>query len=157
MASLKLGSWWVLWVRVCLWLVHAPKCSNYALISLLFGLCKSVRIINPLIIHPNPHPRAPTCPSTREVLRARGCTLTFYPFIVFTFDSQLSLLKSLGVRHLITLSNLLLIEFMKPKRQFYAILSMQSLGATKIKEQIFKPSGELLDDRSSLETMKGVW
>jgi hypothetical protein len=45
---------------------------------------------------------------------------------------------------------------MKPKRQFYAILSMQSLGATKIKEQIFKPSGELLDDRSSLETMKGV-
>jgi hypothetical protein len=31
MASLKSGSWWVLWVRVCPWLVCAPKCCNYAL------------------------------------------------------------------------------------------------------------------------------
>jgi hypothetical protein len=41
-ASPKSGPWWVLWVRVCPWFVRAPKCSNYALINLLFGLCKPV-------------------------------------------------------------------------------------------------------------------
>jgi hypothetical protein len=37
-ASLKFGPWWILWVHVCLWFVRAPKCSNYALTNLLFGL-----------------------------------------------------------------------------------------------------------------------
>jgi hypothetical protein len=41
-ASPKSKPWWVLWVHVCPWLVRAPKCSNYTLINLLFGLCKSV-------------------------------------------------------------------------------------------------------------------
>jgi hypothetical protein len=45
---------------------------------------------------------------------------------------------------------------MKPKRQFYATLSMQSPGATKIKEQNFKPFDKSSDDRSSPETMKGI-
>ncbi len=40
---------WVLWVRVCPWFVRAPKCSNYALINLLFGFCRSVWIIELLI------------------------------------------------------------------------------------------------------------
>ncbi len=33
----KFKSWWVLWVRVCPWLVLAPKVPNYALTNLLFG------------------------------------------------------------------------------------------------------------------------
>jgi hypothetical protein len=41
-ASLKSGLWWILWVRGCPWFVRAPKCSNYALNNLLFGLCRSV-------------------------------------------------------------------------------------------------------------------
>jgi len=31
------------------------KCSNYALTNLLFGLCKSMWIIDPIFLHLNPH------------------------------------------------------------------------------------------------------
>jgi hypothetical protein len=34
------------------------KCFSYASINLLFGLCKSIWIIDPLVTCPNPHPRA---------------------------------------------------------------------------------------------------
>jgi hypothetical protein len=44
-ASPKFGLWWVLWVCVCMWFVCASKCSNYALINLLFCLCRFVRVI----------------------------------------------------------------------------------------------------------------
>jgi hypothetical protein len=49
-ASLKFGPWWVLWVCGYLWLVHAPKCSNYALTNLLFDLCKSMWV-NELLVN----------------------------------------------------------------------------------------------------------
>jgi hypothetical protein len=42
MVSPKFGPWWVLWVRVCPWFVHAPKCFNCPLTNLWFDLCKSV-------------------------------------------------------------------------------------------------------------------
>ncbi len=45
------------------------KCSNSALTNLLFGLCRSAWIIEPLINLLSPHPEAPTRPSTPEVLR----------------------------------------------------------------------------------------
>jgi hypothetical protein len=67
-ASPKSRPWWVLWVRVCLWFVRAPKCSNYALTNLLFGLCRSVWVIDLLINFPSPilaHPFTP------KVLRAK--------------------------------------------------------------------------------------
>jgi hypothetical protein len=41
-ASPKSGPWWILWVHVCPWLIHAPKCSSYALTILWFGLCRFV-------------------------------------------------------------------------------------------------------------------
>jgi hypothetical protein len=41
--------------------VH-QKWSNYALTNLLFGLCKSMWIVNPLVAHHSSHPEAPTCP-----------------------------------------------------------------------------------------------
>jgi hypothetical protein len=45
-ASPKFKSWWVFWDRVCLWLVLALKCSNYVLTNLLFGLCRSVWVVD---------------------------------------------------------------------------------------------------------------
>jgi hypothetical protein len=67
------------------------NCSNYALTNLLFSLCRSMWIIDSLVTRPNLHPETPTCPSTPEVLRTRECTPTFYPFVIFTLDTQLSL------------------------------------------------------------------
>jgi hypothetical protein len=64
LASPKPRSWWILWVHVYPWFVRAPKCSNYALTNLLFGLCKFVWIIDSLIICPSPHPEALARPST---------------------------------------------------------------------------------------------
>jgi hypothetical protein len=40
--SPKSRPWWVLWVCVYPWFIHAPKCSNYALTNLWFGLCRFV-------------------------------------------------------------------------------------------------------------------
>jgi hypothetical protein len=65
--------------------VH-QKCSNYALTNLLFGLCKSIWIINLLVIHPNPHPRAMAHPLTPEVLWVNECTPIHYFFVVFIFE-----------------------------------------------------------------------
>ncbi len=67
-ASPKFGPWWVLFVRVCPWLVCAPKCCNYALTNLLFSLCKSIWVIELLVNLFNPHLRAPAHLSTPEVL-----------------------------------------------------------------------------------------
>ncbi len=76
--------------------VH-KKCFNYALTNLLFGLCRHVRIIDLLVTLPSPYPEALACPSTPEVLRVRERTPTLHSSVVFTLDSHLNLLKSLGV------------------------------------------------------------
>jgi hypothetical protein len=34
------------------------KCFNYAITNLLFGLCRFMWIIDLLVIHPNPYPKA---------------------------------------------------------------------------------------------------
>jgi hypothetical protein len=75
--------------------VH-QKCSNYALINLLFGLCMFVWIIDPLFIRPNSHPRAPTRPSTPEALQTRERTPTSYPSTIFTFGLTFESIKELG-------------------------------------------------------------
>ncbi len=69
-ASSKFGSWWVLWIRVCPWLNRAPKCSNYELTNSLFGLCRSMWVIELIINLLSPHPGASTHPFTHEVLWA---------------------------------------------------------------------------------------
>jgi len=53
-ASPKFGPWWILWIRVYTWLVHAPKCSTYALTNLLFCLCKFRWVIKLLVNLPSP-------------------------------------------------------------------------------------------------------
>jgi hypothetical protein len=93
--------WWVLWIHVCSLVVHAPKVSNYALTNLLFGLCRSVWIIDWLITLPSAHPKALARPSTPKMIWTRECALAFYPSVVFTLDSHLSLSKSLGVRQMV--------------------------------------------------------
>jgi len=75
--------------------VH-QECSNYALTNLLFGLCKFVWIIDLLVARPNPHPRALARLSTTKVLRAKECTLIFYPSIVFTFGLAIEFIKEFG-------------------------------------------------------------
>jgi hypothetical protein len=62
-ASPKSKPSWVFWVLVCLWFIREPKCFNYALTNLLFGLCKSIWIIYLFIIHLNPHLKVPACSS----------------------------------------------------------------------------------------------
>jgi hypothetical protein len=59
------------------------KCSNYTLTNLLFGLCKSVWITDPLVTHPNPHPEAPVRPFTPKMLWTREHNPIHYPSIVF--------------------------------------------------------------------------
>jgi hypothetical protein len=53
-ASPKFGLWWILWVYVCSWFVRAPKCCNYTLTNLLFGLCRSVWVNEVLVNLPSP-------------------------------------------------------------------------------------------------------
>jgi hypothetical protein len=95
-ASFKSELWWVLWVHVYLWFIHAPKVSNYALTNLLFGLCRSMWIIESPVILSSPYPRALTCPSPIEVLQARECTPIPYPSIVFTFELAIKSTKEFG-------------------------------------------------------------
>jgi hypothetical protein len=101
-ASPKFETWWVLWVGVCSWFIRAWKMLQLHTNNLLFGLCKFVWIIDPLVIHPSSHPRALARPLTCKVLQAKECTSTPYPLVVFTFRlASLSLWRSLGVHHTI--------------------------------------------------------
>jgi hypothetical protein len=94
MASPKFGPQWVLWIYVCSWFVHAPKglqpCTN----QLVFGLCRFMWIIDPLIIRSNPCLRALAHPSTFEVLWVKehtpnACT-------IFTFKLAFESFKERG-------------------------------------------------------------
>ncbi len=63
-ASLKFMLWWILWIRVCSWLVHAPKMFQLRITNLLFGLCRSMWVIDLLITLFSPHHEVLACPST---------------------------------------------------------------------------------------------
>jgi hypothetical protein len=72
------------------------RCSSYALTNLLFGLCRSVWVIDLLVHLLSPHHKAPACPSTSKVLRAREHNPTPSPSIVFTFWLAVESIKELG-------------------------------------------------------------
>jgi hypothetical protein len=95
-ASPKFGPWWVLWVRVCIWFVYAPRCFNYTLTNLLFGLFRSSWVIKSLVNVPSPHPGALAHPFTFEVLQAKERAPTLSPFVVFTFGLLVESIKELG-------------------------------------------------------------
>ncbi len=98
-ASPKFGSWWILWVRVSPWLVHAPKCYNYALTNLLFDLCRSMWVSEVLVNLPSPIPELQHAP-----LPLKCCELRSTPQLLLLplshLDSQLNPSKNLGVCHL---------------------------------------------------------
>ncbi len=73
------------------------KCSSYALTNLLFGLYRSVRVIDLLVNLSNPNPEVPTCPSTFEMLRTKECTLTPSSSVVFNLGLAVESIKELGV------------------------------------------------------------
>jgi hypothetical protein len=58
-------------VYVCLWLVCAQKMLQLCTNQLIFGLCKSMWMIDLLVTRPNPHPEVPACPFTLEMLQAK--------------------------------------------------------------------------------------
>jgi hypothetical protein len=95
-ASPKSRLWWVLWVCGCLCFVHAPKCSNYTLTNLLFGLCRFVWVNELLVNLPSPIPELQHAPLPPEVLRTKECAPTPSPSDVFTFGLSVESIKELG-------------------------------------------------------------
>jgi hypothetical protein len=98
-ASLKSKPWWVLWVCVCPWLVHAPKCSNYALTNLLFNLCKSMWVVEMLVNLPSPIPELEHAPLPSKCCDPWSTPQLFFLSLFSLLDSQLNPSRSLGVRH----------------------------------------------------------
>jgi hypothetical protein len=82
-------------VFICDLSMH-EKCFNYALINLLFNLCKSMLIINMFVTHPNPHLEATTRPFTPEVLQPKEHTLTPCYFVIFTFILAFESIQKFG-------------------------------------------------------------
>jgi hypothetical protein len=70
--------------------------SNYALTNLLFGLCKSIWIIDTLVIRPNPHPGPLTCPLTPKVLWTKECVPIIFSFVIFTLGFTFESFKEFG-------------------------------------------------------------
>jgi hypothetical protein len=62
------------------------KCSNYALINLLFGLCRSMWIIDLLVIHPSLISEFQHA-LLRLKCASQGTYLIHYPSTIFTLDS----------------------------------------------------------------------
>jgi hypothetical protein len=92
-ASLEFGLWWILWVRVCPWLICASKVLQPHTNQLVVWF---VLIINLFVILLNPHPRAPTRPSIPEMLRIRERTPILSSFVVFTFELAFESFKECG-------------------------------------------------------------
>jgi hypothetical protein len=94
-ASLKFGSWWVLWIRVCSWFVRAPKCSNNTLTNLLFGLCRSMWVIELLVNLPSPISKLQHTPLPPKCYKP-GSTPQFRLLPLFTFGLTIDSIKELG-------------------------------------------------------------
>ncbi len=99
-ASPKSEPWWVLWVRVFPWLVCAPKCSNYALTNLLFGLCKSMWISELLVNLLNPIPELQHALLPLKCYKPRNVPQLLLLPLFSLLDSLLNPSRSLKVRHL---------------------------------------------------------
>ncbi len=96
-ASPKFGSWWVLWVHVCLWFIRALKCSNYALTNLLFSLCRPVWIIELLVNLPNPIPKLHYGPLPLKCCESGNAPQLLSLLLFSPLDLQLSPSRSLRV------------------------------------------------------------
>ncbi len=100
-------------VYVCVSFVH-QKCYNYALTNLLFGLCRSMWIVDPLVICSSPHPEAPTCPfpPPRKCYKLWNIPQLFFLPLFSFLNSHLNLLRSLGV-HFLNIISISILCFFK--------------------------------------------
>jgi hypothetical protein len=94
--SPKFRPWWILWIYVCMWLVHAPKVPQLCTNQLLFGFCRSMWIIDSLFTCPSLHLEAPTHLFTPKMLQVKEHTQTFSFFVVFTFGFTFEFVKGCG-------------------------------------------------------------
>jgi len=86
-ASPKSGLWWVLWIHVYLWFIHSPKCSNYTLNDLLFGLCKFVWVNDLFVNFFSPHPGALAHPSIPKCCKLGNTPQLFLLLLFSPLDS----------------------------------------------------------------------
>ncbi len=96
-ASPKSRPWWVLWVRVCSWFVLASKVLQLCTNHLMFGFVQA-HVSNwclSLFLFP---PGAPARLSTPKCYEPGSLSPTPYFSDVFSLDSHLSPLRSLGAR-----------------------------------------------------------
>jgi hypothetical protein len=100
MASPKSKPWWVLWVCVCPWLIYAPKCSNYALTNLLFGLCRFVWVSEVLVNLPSLILELQHAPLPPKCYKPRNVPQLLLLLLFSPLDSKLTP-SSLGVCHLV--------------------------------------------------------
>jgi hypothetical protein len=77
-ASPKFGLWWILWIHGCPWLVHASKCSNYALTNLLLSLCKSLWVNELLVNLLSPIPELQHAPLPRKCYEPKNVPQLFF-------------------------------------------------------------------------------
>jgi hypothetical protein len=105
--------------------VH-QKCYDYALINLLFGLCKSLCIIDPLVICINPQSEALGCPS----YPLKCCKLRNVPQLLFLplfslSNSYLSCSKFFRVRYIVSSYRLQLYWWLLVLDRFSLVCSYQ--------------------------------
>jgi hypothetical protein len=101
MASPKSGLWWVLWVRVCPWLVLTPKVFQLCTNQLVVWFCASPHewLCLSFFLVPSWSSSTPLYP--QSVASQGTCPPTPCSFIVFTSNSHLTLSRSLGACHLL--------------------------------------------------------
>ncbi len=97
-ASPKFEPWWVLWIRVCLWLVLAPKvfklCTNQLVVWFCVDPCEWLM----LVVLSSPHPGAPARPFTPQSVASQGACPDSLLFRYLILNSHLNLSRSLGMR-----------------------------------------------------------
>jgi hypothetical protein len=83
----------------CPWLVLAPKvlqlCTNHLMLILCMSVWIFIRSLSSFLV-PSRSSNTPLYPS--KMLRAKDCALIPYSSIIFSLDSHLSPLRSLGMR-----------------------------------------------------------
>jgi hypothetical protein len=87
-ASFKFGLWWILWVRVCPWLVHAPKVFQLCINQLVVWFVWFVWVIELLVNLPSPHPGVPTRPCTPKCYELGNAPQLLFLSMSSPFDLQ---------------------------------------------------------------------
>jgi hypothetical protein len=88
-------------VNPCLPMAHlcTKKCIDYALTNLLFGLCRFMWIIEPLVARPNPISELQHAVLPPKCYEPKNVPQLFLLLLSSPFDLQLNPSKNLGVHH----------------------------------------------------------